>query len=94
MSRGLPHTPSYRVSISDDLGRSPFGCPSAGYLDGMLTVVRLLFVSWVAFAASRAGLAAEILALRHQLAVLERSSPARLPLTYWDRALWAFLLRH
>jgi hypothetical protein len=52
-------------------------------------------VDWkVAFAASRAALAAEILALRHQHAVLERSSPARLPLTCWDRALWAFLLRH
>ena len=60
----------------------------------MFTVVRLLFASLVAFAASRAALAAEILALRHQLAVLARSSPARLPLTCWDRALWAFLLRH
>ena len=60
----------------------------------MLTVLRLLLGSLVAFAASRAELAAEILALRHQLAVLERSSPARLPLTCWDRALWAFLLRH
>src|SRR5262245_13606353 len=57
-------------------------------------MVRLLLGSLVAFAASRAALAAEILALRHQLAVLERSRPARLPLTCWDRALWAFLLRH
>ena len=60
----------------------------------MLTVVRLVFGSLVAFAASRASLAAEILALRHQLGVLERSRPARLPLKCWDRALWAFILHH
>src|SRR5260370_24637868 len=60
----------------------------------MLTLIRLLFASLVALAAPRAALAAEILALRHQLAVLERSRPARLRLTCWDRALWAFLLRH
>jgi hypothetical protein len=57
-------------------------------------VAELLFGSLIAFAASRAALAAEILALRHQLAVLERSSPARRPFTCWDRALWAFALRH
>jgi putative transposase len=60
----------------------------------MLAVVRLVLGSMVAFAASRAALAAEILALRHQLAVLERSSPARPPFTCRDRALWAFALRH
>ena len=38
--------------------------------------------------------AAKIVALRHQLAVLERSIPAPLPFTCSDRALWAFLLRH
>jgi len=57
-------------------------------------VVRVFLGSLVAFAGSRAALAAEILALRHQLAVLERSRPARMPLTSWDRALWGFLLRH
>jgi len=55
--------------------------------------VRLFFGALVAFVASRAALAAEILALRHQLGVLKRSSPTRLPLTCWDRALWAFVLR-
>jgi hypothetical protein len=60
----------------------------------MLTVARLVVVSLVTFTASRAALAAEILALRHQLRVLERSSPVRLQFTCWDRALWAFLLRH
>jgi hypothetical protein len=58
----------------------------------MLTVVRLVFGSLIAFA--RASLAAEILALRHQLGVLQRSRPPRLPLTCWDRALWAFILHH
>ncbi len=73
---------------------SLFRCASARYLARMLMMVRLFFGSLVGFAASRAALAVEILALRHQLCVLERPSPARLPLTCWDRALWAFLLRH
>jgi putative transposase len=60
----------------------------------MFTPVRLLFGSLVTALRSRAALAAEILALRHQLGVLKRSGPARLPFTCWDRALWAFLLRH
>jgi hypothetical protein len=94
-SRGLRHTVSLSSAEgSRSLGRSFFGCASARYLTRVLTVVRLFFGSLAAFAASRAALAAEILALRHQLAVLERSSPARLPLTCWDRALWALLLRH
>ena len=62
-----------------------------GYLSRMLTLVRLLSASLVALVAPRAALAAEILALRHQLSVLERSRPARLPFNCWDRALWAFL---
>jgi hypothetical protein len=74
------------------VGGAPSDAPPSGYLAWMFTVVRLLFTSLVAFAASRAALAAEILALRHQLAVLERSSPARLLFTCCDRALWAFIL--
>jgi hypothetical protein len=98
----LAKTPSPRLlrtvshSSADgpgDLGPSRSGCPPARYLTCMLTVVRLLLSSLVAFVVSRAALAAEILALRHQLAVLERSSPARLPFNSWDRALWAFALR-
>jgi len=38
-------------------------------------------------------MAAENLALRHQLGILLRSRPARLPLTSWDRALWAVVLQ-
>ena len=59
----------------------------------MLTLIRLLLGSLSTIVRSRVAVAAEILALRHQLAVLERSSPARRPLTHWDRALWAFVLR-
>ena len=59
----------------------------------MFTLIRLLFGSLASCVRSRAALAAEILALRHQLLVLERSRLARLPLTPWDRALWALVLR-
>jgi putative transposase len=40
---------------------------------------------------SRAALHLEILALRHQLAVLNRSRPPRFRLTAADRMLWAWL---
>jgi hypothetical protein len=59
----------------------------------MFTVIRLLFAALATVVHSRVALAAEILALRHQLVVLKRARPARLPLSHWDRALWAFLLR-
>ena len=42
---------------------------------------------------SRARLHLEILALRHQLHVLERSRPRRVPLTPADRVLWVWLSR-
>ena len=40
---------------------------------------------------SRAALHLEVLALRHQLHVLQRSRPRRLPLANADRWLWAWL---
>src|SRR3954466_3473087 len=43
--------------------------------------------------ASRAALHLEVLALRHQLLVLERSRPRRARLTRADRWLWAWLSR-
>src|SRR5450756_49672 len=58
----------------------------------MLGLIRLFLGSLVTLFRSRAGMAAENLALRHQLGILLRSRPARLPLTSWDRALWAFVL--
>jgi putative transposase len=42
---------------------------------------------------SRAALQLEILALRHQLQVLERTRPRRVRLTRWDRLLWIWLSR-
>jgi hypothetical protein len=59
----------------------------------MFTVIRLLFAALATVVHSRLALAAEILALRHQLGVLKRARPPRLPLSPWDRALWAFVLR-
>src|SRR6266446_10284027 len=45
------------------------------------------------YARSRAGLQLEILALRHQLHVLERSRARRLRLTRLDRLLWVWFSR-
>jgi putative transposase len=59
----------------------------------MLGLIRLFLGSLVALFRPRAEMAAENLALRHQLGILRRSRPARLPLTSWDRALWAFVLQ-
>jgi hypothetical protein len=42
---------------------------------------------------SRAALHLEVLALRHQLQVLQRSRPRRLHLAKTDRWLWAWLSR-
>ncbi|MDQ3417404.1 MAG: hypothetical protein M3541_01220 [Acidobacteriota bacterium] len=44
-------------------------------------------------ARSRAVLPLELLALRHQLAVLKRSRPRRLRLAQADRRLWVWLSR-
>ena len=50
----------------------------------ILTAVRSSF-------RSRAALALEILALRHQLAVLQQATPRRPRLTDIDRLLWVWL---
>jgi hypothetical protein len=42
----------------------------------------------------RAAMQLEILALRHQLHVINRSRPQRLPLTYADRMLWVSLSKN
>jgi hypothetical protein len=56
-----------------------------------------LFVALLALIASsfrtRAALQAEILALRHQLAVLQASAPRHLCLKRSDRVLWVLLSR-
>jgi hypothetical protein len=43
---------------------------------------------------SRAALHAEILALRHQLHVLQRSRPRQIRLTPADRLLWGLAVAH
>ena len=58
----------------------------------MIGLIRLFLGSLVGLFRSRAEMAAENLPLRHQLGILLRSRPVRLPLTSWDRALWAFVL--
>jgi putative transposase len=55
-------------------------------------LIRLLSGFLVALCRPRAALFAENLALRHQLGILLRSKPARVSMTRWDRALWAFVL--
>jgi putative transposase len=56
-----------------------------------------LFVALFALVASsfrtRAALQAEIVALRHQLTVLQKNAPTRLPLQRSDRLLWVLLSR-
>ena len=59
----------------------------------MISVVVALFPALWSVARSRAALHLEILALRHQLSVVNRSRPARLRLTTADRVLWAWLSR-
>ena len=60
----------------------------------MLTLRRLLFSSLLSLLRSRAALQAEILALRHQLQVLERSARGRrLRLRTADRIFWVWLSR-
>jgi putative transposase len=60
----------------------------------MLTILRLLFSSFRNSLRRRAALQAEILALRHQLLVLQRSTQGRrLRLRAGDRILWVWLSR-
>ena len=63
------------------------------YSFSMFGLIRLFLGSLVALFRPRAALMTENLALRHQLGILLRSRPVRLPLTSWDRALWAFALQ-
>jgi hypothetical protein len=61
------------------------------------TTMSSLFVAFFALIAStfrtRAALQAEILALRHQLAVFQKNAPRRLRLHRFDRLLWVVLYR-
>src|SRR5260370_39616451 len=60
----------------------------------MVTIILSLFSSARQAFQTRATLQAEILALRHHLLVLQRSSRGhRLPLSRADRLLWVWLAR-
>jgi hypothetical protein len=59
----------------------------------MIAVVIALIAALHSTVRSRAELAAEVLALRHQLAVLRRQAPRRLRLRRTDRLLWVLLSR-
>jgi putative transposase len=59
----------------------------------MMSVVLSLLLAVRTFARSRAALELEILALRHQLEVLQRTRPRRVRLAKTDRWLWVVLAR-
>src|SRR6476620_10861600 len=59
----------------------------------MISVLVSVVVSFISWLQSRAALQLEVLALRHQLQVLNRSRPHRLRLVSADRWLWARLSR-
>jgi hypothetical protein len=59
----------------------------------MVSVVHSLLLTLRTLARSRAALHLEILALRHQLEVLERTRPHRVRLAKTDRWLWVVLAR-
>src|SRR2546423_5802390 len=59
----------------------------------MISVLVSLVLSLRSGLRSRGALQLEILALRHQLQVLNRSRPRRLRLVTADRLLWAWLSR-
>ncbi len=61
----------------------------------IVSTMTSFFIALLALVAStfRTRAAAEIVALRHQIAVLQRSSPRRLRLKQPDRLLWILLSR-
>ena len=59
----------------------------------MMSVLVSLLLTLRSWARSRVALQLELLALRHQLNVLQRSRPRRLQLTKADRWLWVVLSR-
>jgi putative transposase len=59
----------------------------------MMSVLVSLFSSLLGWARSHAALQLEVLALRHQLQVIQRARRPRLRLTLADRLLWVWLFR-
>jgi hypothetical protein len=66
---------------------------SPGYASGNDLCAVLISLTVRGLAQSRAALHLEVLALRHQLQVLQRSRPQRLRLVQADRWLWVALSR-
>jgi putative transposase len=62
-----------------------------GYALAMISVLVALLLTLRTWARSRAALQLEILALRHQLQVLQRTRPHRVRLAKTDRCLWSLL---
>jgi hypothetical protein len=59
----------------------------------MVNVASASLAAFPSIFRTRAALQLEILALRHQIGVLQRSAPKRLKLKPKDRLLWACLSR-
>ena len=59
----------------------------------MISVLRSLLLTLRTLARSRGALHLEVLALRHQLDVLQRTRPHRVRLARTDRWLWVMLAR-
>lgn len=59
----------------------------------MMSVLASVLLTLSGWARSRAALQLEVLALRHQLQVLQRARPPRPRLTLADRLLWVWLFR-
>jgi hypothetical protein len=58
-----------------------------------MSLLLSLLLTLRTWAHSRAALHVEVLALRHQLQVLQRSQPRRMRLATTDRCLWVVLAR-
>jgi putative transposase len=62
-------------------------------LPTVMPVLRALLLTVQDLTRSRASLQLELLALRHQLQVMQRTRPRRVSLTLSDRWLWVWLSR-
>jgi putative transposase len=67
--------------------------PTTGTLRGDMSVLLSLLMTLRTWVRSRAAIQLEVLALRHQLQVLQRTRPRRMRLAKTDRWLWALLSR-
>jgi putative transposase len=67
--------------------------PTADTLSPMISILVSVLLTIKSLVRSRAALQLEVLALCHQLHVLNRSRPRRLRLTWADRLLWVWFSR-